>query len=110
MYHGPLTCFTYPNTLICFDLVVADTSIADEVENYLSSSTAGHNLSPMDLWKDSKYPHLQQLAIKYLSIPSGSVASERLFSTAGNILTDRRNRLTPENLNMLVFLNKNLEI
>ena len=53
------------------------------------------------------YPRLYRLAIKYLIIPATSTESERVFSTAGLILDDRRNRLTDDHLNMLIFLAKN---
>ena len=46
---------------------------------------------------------------KYLSIPPVSVPSERLFSTAGQIATDTRNRLDADKIEMLLFLNKNLK-
>ena len=40
--------------------------------------------------------------------PSTSVPSERVFSATGNIATKKRGSLLPENVNCLVFLNKNL--
>ena len=36
-----------------------------------------------------------------------SVASERVFSSAGNILNSLRNRLSDENVDILIFLAKN---
>ena len=38
-------------------------------------------------WMDNKdkFPHLFQLALKHLAIPTSSVYSERLFSEAGNV-------------------------
>lgn len=69
-----------------------------------------HN-DPILFWgKDTNHPHLKKEALKLLTIPLGSVSSERLFSSAGNILQDKRNRMLPENLRRLVFLNKNLPI
>ena len=41
---------------------------------------------------------------------AASTASERLFSTAGNIITDQRNCLDPDRAEMLLFLNKNLRL
>ena len=62
-----------------------------------------------DWWFKRKlaYPRLYSLAIKYLIIPATSAQSEKIFSTAGLILDDRRSRLTDEHLNMLIFLSRN---
>ena len=54
------------------------------------------------------WPILVSLASKYLCAPPSSVAYERLFSTAGDISTETQNRLFPEKLEQLLFLNKNL--
>jgi len=47
---------------------------------------------------------------KYLSAPPTSAESERLFSSAGYIVNKYRGLLSHENLEMLLFLNKNLEL
>ena len=52
------------------------------------------------------FPGLQALALKYLSIVTMSVPSERLFSKAGELLSAKRNRLKPKNVNMFLFLIK----
>ena len=54
--------------------------------------------------------HLSPLATQFLAPPPGSVASERLFSTAGDVCTDSRNRLLPEKLEQLIFLKINLPL
>ncbi|KAI2659240.1 Zinc finger BED domain-containing protein 4 [Labeo rohita] len=51
---------------------------------------------------------LSKCKLKFLSAPSTSVESERLFSTASNIVDEKRNRLTAERAEMLIFLKKNL--
>ena len=40
-----------------------------------------------------KYPHLSKMALNMLSIPAMAADVERLFSSAGLTLTDRRNRM-----------------
>ena len=49
-----------------------------------------------------------KLAEYYLSPPATSVDVERLFSTAGDIRTQERNRLSPENAGKILFLKENL--
>lgn len=51
-----------------------------------------------------------KLAEKYLTPPATSVDVERLFSTAGDILTKERNRLKPENVSKVLFLRENLPL
>jgi len=65
---------------------------------------------PLSWWRtnESCFPKLAKHAKKYLCISATSVASERVFSTAGNIVTARRNSLMPENVDMLTFLAQNL--
>ena len=55
----------------------------------------------------SSYPYLCTMVTYYLCVPASSTPSERCFSTAGNIVTKTRNRLLPENVNMLTFLKNN---
>ena len=68
--------------------------------------------NPFKWWKENegKFPHLAKAAQRYLSVPGTSVPSERVFSTAGDIVSACRSRLAPENVDMLVFLQKNLKI
>ncbi len=42
------------------------------------------------------YPTLARMALDILPIPASSVASERLFSSAKEVLTARRSRLGPD--------------
>ena len=60
-------------------------------------------------WKEKEclYPKLSIVAKKYLAIPSSSVPSERIFSLAGSIVSKKRSQLSPDNVNKMIFLNKN---
>lgn len=46
-------------------------------------------------------------ALKYLCIPATSTESERMFSKAGLIISDRRSCLKAKTVDMLLFINKN---
>jgi hypothetical protein len=52
---------------------------------------------------------MAQLTQKYLSIPAASVASEKMFSIAGDFVTAKWNRLTDEGVSDLVFSNNALK-
>ncbi|XP_051797876.1 zinc finger BED domain-containing protein 4-like isoform X2 [Acanthochromis polyacanthus] len=88
--------------------VVADAMI--EVQRYLSSANIPRTEDPLEYWKSQKntYPHLFKLSQKYLSTPASSAPCERIFSKAGEIASKRRNRLSPNMLQKLLFLNKNV--
>ncbi|MBN3302803.1 ZBED4 protein, partial [Amia calva] len=85
-----------------------------ERENELYRREASIPLSscPLKWWREngSQYPLLSPIAKAYLSIPATSVPSECVFSTAGNIVTAQRSQLLPENIDMLIFLKKNMTI
>lgn len=79
-----------------------------DLRHYLNQPLAKLGENPMNYWcQDYKavYPTLSIVAQKFLPLVATSVPSERLFSRAGNILTDNRSKLSPEHLQQLLFLN-----
>lgn len=83
-----------------------------EIAAYLLHTPLDKEEDPLAWWKKNQdqYPRLSILARKYLCITATSSPSERVFSTGGNIVTCHRNSLKPENVDMLVFLAKNLTV
>ena len=84
-------------------------NVDPEYVTYENEKEISRSENPFEWWAMNrrKYPRLSQLAYKYLCIPATSVASERMFSASGHLTSDRRSRLTPDNANILLFLNKN---
>ncbi len=85
-------------------------SAAAEINLYLSEPVISRSSDPLDFWERNKgrFPALAEVARVYLSAPSTSVDSERLFSTAAHILDEKRNRLSSQNAEKLIFIKKNL--
>ncbi|XP_023212487.1 zinc finger BED domain-containing protein 4-like [Centruroides sculpturatus] len=83
-----------------------------ELETYLHLPLKQRHSDPFLWWRSSKelFPNLSELAMKYLSAPASSIESERIFSTGGNIYEPARNRLCPENGEILMFLHYNLRV
>lgn len=79
-----------------------------EVMSYLQEPREAKTVNPYTWWKtaNAKYPNLAKVAAEYLPIPATQAASERLFSAAGNIVTARREALSPQHVEQLVFLHK----
>ena len=82
-----------------------------EITSYLDFPVAKADTSPLLWWKTEcrRFPALSHLAGKYLCISATSVPSERVFSRGGQIVSARRRRLLPKNVNKLIFLSQNLE-
>ncbi|XP_073795658.1 E3 SUMO-protein ligase ZBED1 isoform X4 [Danio rerio] len=86
--------------------------VKEEVACYRQVPTLPVELNPLAWWKDneSQFPHVAKLAKCYLGVPATSVPSERVFSTAGDIVTAQRSSLSSENVDIMVFLKKNLKL
>lgn len=86
-------------------------TMEDEIASYFLMPIARENKNPLDWWKTKRemFPILSILAQKYLGIPATSVASERLFSDAGNHITAKRNSLNPNLLAKMLFLKRNMQ-
>ncbi|GAA6072183.1 zinc finger BED domain-containing protein 4, partial [Tachysurus ichikawai] len=95
------------------ELVEEDTGQTDEeitillqINQYLAEAVMPRSGPPLAYWQANKgrFPALAQAARAYLCSPCTSVDSEQLFSTAANVIDDKRNRLTSKNAEMLIVI------
>ena len=93
-------------------------SLEEEIEyevkayfKYKFNGTKDKLFNVLKWWKDNHdmFPNLSILVKQYLCVPATSTSSERCFSIANNIVTKSRNRLLPENVEMLTFLQNNFK-
>jgi zinc finger BED domain-containing protein 1 (E3 SUMO-protein ligase ZBED1) len=88
------------------------TSIAT-FRDYESRDLLQRTKDPLEWWKQNGNHALLKNLIptvkKWMCVPATSVPSERVFSTMGELISERRNRLSPRLVNMVMFLNKNLD-
>ena len=88
-------------------------SSAIEVDRYLSEPVINYkDGDPFTWWSQHKarFPLLSRLARRYLSATATSVPSERLFSLAGNVYEEHRNRILPEHAETLLFIKGNYSL
>ena len=95
-------------TQACSELTNADISSLDtELENYLRQPRIPRSANIYAYWHSSQFPHLEPAARKYLPT---SIASEQLFSAAGQIYDDRRSNLLGHNAEKILFLSYNIRL
>ncbi len=73
-------------------------------EENLAATAAGDLALQWWFMKKSKYPLLFDLMRCVCCVPATSATSERCFSSAGLIVTEKRTRLAAEKVSDLVFL------
>ncbi|XP_064117699.1 zinc finger BED domain-containing protein 4-like [Macrobrachium nipponense] len=74
-----------------------------DLRRYLEEPIIPRDSDPICWWKDHSQllPLMTDPVKKILCIPTTSVPSERVFSRAGELLSERRNHLSDENVSML---------
>jgi len=86
-------------------------NISQELEAYqFQSAQPSNSMCPLTWWKshEKAYPRLSLLARKYLCLNATSTPSERVFSTAGDVIDEKRSRLLSDNADSIIFLNKKI--
>uniref|UniRef100_A0A0A1WDS8 Transposable element Hobo transposase n=1 Tax=Zeugodacus cucurbitae TaxID=28588 RepID=A0A0A1WDS8_ZEUCU len=79
----------------------------EEIEQYCRERVIlSHDFDVLKWWgvNENRYPLLSKVALKFLTIPASSAPAERVFSLAGNVITEKRNRLGPTSVDNLLFL------
>ena len=82
-----------------------------EILTYKAEPRPNTDAHPLKWWKEMeyRYPFLARLAMALMCTPATSVPSERVFSTADDIVTQNRVCLHPKHVDTLVFLKKNMK-
>ena len=81
-----------------------------QLSAYLTEPRVPRQTNIYSYWNHSQFPALEPAARKYLSAPPTSVASEQLFSSAGQLYADRRSNLLGENAEKLLFMAYNIRL
>lgn len=78
-----------------------------QVDYYLRDIAPSLDINPLDWWRVNgpRFPKLATLARHYLCIPCVSLPS--LLSDSGQTFATMRTRLSPEHMNMMIFVNRN---
>ncbi|KFY91845.1 hypothetical protein V500_04432 [Pseudogymnoascus sp. VKM F-4518 (FW-2643)] len=77
-----------------------------EWKRWMKEPTVGRDTDILKYWqsKQYQYPLIACIAKDHLAIPATSADSERVFSVGGDIITKKRNRLSPSTLRYLLCL------
>lgn len=80
-----------------------------EVQRYLEDPMLPRNQDPLKWWSENQhlFPIMAKLVKRHFNVLATSVPCERIFSKAGNLINDRRTRLTSGKVKQLMFLNVN---
>lgn len=94
---------------VAVDNQLAVAIFESELKEYSSINSVPADGDVLLFWRSSspRIASVKRFAAKYLCISATSVASESLFSTAGMILSDERNRITPERAERLTCIRAN---
>ena len=84
--------------------------IDNQLNQFLHEPCILRDIDPVSWWQTNacRFPLLRSCTQRYLAVPPTRVLSQRLFSTAGNTLSDNRSCLLADNVKRLVFLKANV--
>jgi hypothetical protein len=91
-----------------FILGTTTSAAIPEVQRYVDESILGREQDPLLWWNNHHpYPTLSKLVVQKFNMLTTSVPCERIFSKAGNVVSERRSRLGSQHVEKSLFLNSN---
>ena len=86
-------------------------SLDDEINNYTNMVIkVEEHSNPLDFWKvyNPQMPILSKIIKKVLCLVASSTPSEQLFSKSGEVISEKRNRLTHAHAEQYVLLDQDI--
>lgn len=76
-----------------------------EVQRYMAEGNIARSQDPLRSWDNQKanYSNLYQMPLQFLCTPASSAPCERVFSTAEEVVSEKRNRFNFKTLEKLIF-------
>lgn len=92
-------------------MVTPSSSAIIEVHQFVEEPNIGRHEDPLMWWRSTQvlYPGLAKMAKCQLCMLAMSVPSDGVFSKSGQLICERRTRLTAKNVQMIMFLNGNAD-
>ena len=86
--------------------------VCAELENFVKEKNIPRNDDPLQWWRNNgvRYPYLAKLSRVVLGLPATATSSERVWSSAGNTVSARRQSLSPDSIRDVVFLHENQDL
>lgn len=83
-----------------------------EVQRYLEEDLLDKNEDPLEWWRyhSYNYPYLSKVVIEKFGTVATSVPCERVFSKSGQLISERRSRISSNKVKQIMFLNVNSNI
>uniref|UniRef100_UPI00358E30FE E3 SUMO-protein ligase ZBED1-like n=1 Tax=Myxine glutinosa TaxID=7769 RepID=UPI00358E30FE len=83
-----------------------------EIKRYRAEPCIPLSKNPLSWWRshEHSFPLLSKVARMYLGIPAKALPTERAFSTAVDVITAKKAALAGENVDVPIFLEKNMEV
>ena len=88
-----------------------DLTIKDEISNFLNLNiNIKEDSCPLKFYRNNRkqFPMISTIIKRLFCLTASSVPSEQLFSKAGKTINEIRNRLKPENAEMLILLDQDV--
>ena len=85
--------------------------VRKEIKNYINLPKPDSKINVIDYWKQNKekFPVIYDIFLQHHFVPGSSTSSERNFSDCGEQIWDRRNRISTETVEAIMFLYENHE-
>ena len=83
----------------------------EEWNDYMNVGDLDEDKCPLQWWRDNaeKYERLSILARRFLAVQATSAASERVFSAAALIISNKRTSLKSEMAGQLLYISQNID-